>query len=68
MQALAHAFTFIEDAFGNGQEMVVFVTELSITPYAARFLAEHTVEKYEEYKKKLLIGSRKAELLEELRH
>ncbi len=65
---LEHAFTFMEEAFHNGQEMVVFVTELTITPNAAMFLSEHEVEKYEAYKEQLLIGTRKAALLEELKH
>lgn len=64
---LEHAFTFMEDAFQNGQEMVVFVTELTITPNAAMFLSEHEVEKYEIYKEQLLLGTRKAALLEELK-
>ena len=64
---LEHAFTFMEDAFQNGQEVVVFVTELTITPNAAMFLSEHEVEKYEIYKEQLLIGTRKAALLEELK-
>ena len=66
--ALNNTFKFMEDAFGTGQEMIVFVTELTITSDAAIFLAEHTVPKYEEYKKELLIGTKKAQLLEELKH
>lgn len=65
--ALEHAFSFMEDVFHSGQEMVVFVTELTITPDAALFLAEHDIQKYDEYKEKLLIGTRKAALLEELK-
>lgn len=67
-QQFVNAFTFMEEAFHNGQEMVVFVTELTITPNAALFLSEHEIEKYEEYKEQLLIGTRKAALLEKLKH
>ena len=62
-----NAFEFIEDAFSNGQELVVFVTELTISPNAALFLSEHEIEKYNVYKEELLIGTRKAEILEVLK-
>ena len=65
--ALEHAFDFMEQAFENGEEMVVFVTELTITSESARFLSEHTCERYLTYNKQLLIGTRRAELLSELR-
>ena len=57
----------LEQAFENGEEMVVFVTELTITSESARFLSEHTCERYLTYNKQLLIGTRRAELLSELR-
>lgn len=63
---LEYAFDFMEQAFENGQEMVVFVTELTLGADSARFLAEHTCERYLKYNEQLLIGTRKAELLSEL--
>ena len=61
-----HAFDFMEDAFGSGQEMVVFVTGLAIHPQSALFLSEHEVSRFDKYKENLLIGTRKAQLLDEL--
>ena len=55
MNALEHAFDFMEQAFENGEEMVVFVTELTLSPEAAMFLAEHTCERYMTYNEQLLI-------------
>jgi len=66
MNALEHAFDFMEQAFENGEEMVVFVTELTLTPEAAMFLSEHTCERYMTYNEQLLIGKRKREILSEL--
>lgn len=66
MNALEHAFDFMEQAFENGEEMVVFVTELTLSPEAAMFLSEHTCERYMTYNEQLLIGKRKRELLSEL--
>ena len=66
VNALEHAFDFMEQAFENGEEMVVFVTELTLTPEAAMFLSEHTCERYMTYNEQLLIGKRKREILSEL--
>ena len=65
--SLEYAFTFMEEAFGEGQEMVVFVTELTMNDQAAAFLAENGCERYYKYNKTLLIGTRRAEILNELR-
>lgn len=65
-QALSYAFDFMEEAFANGQEMVVFVTELTIQKESALFLAEHACARYQQYNEQLLTGTRKAELLAEL--
>ena len=66
IETLEHAFTFMEQAFSDGQEMVVFVTELMITPEIAVFLSEHRIERYETYKNQLLIGTKRAEILSEI--
>ena len=65
-QALEFAFDFMEQAFENGQEMVVFVTELTINSESALFLSEHACERYKQYNEQLLVGTRKTELLSEL--
>lgn len=66
VETLEHAFAFMEQAFSDGQEMVVFVTELTITPEIAVFLSEHRIERYETYKNQLLIGTKRAEILSEI--
>ena len=66
IETLEHAFTFMEQAFSDGQEMVVFVTELTITPEIAVFLSKHRIERYETYKNQLLIGTKRAEILSEI--
>ena len=66
IETLEHAFTFMEQAFSDGQEMVVFVTGLTITPEIAVFLSEHRIERYETYKNQLLIGTKRAEILSEI--
>ena len=65
--SLECAFDFMEEAFGQGEEMVVFVTELTVSKEAAAFLAENRCERYLRYNGQLLIGSRKGELLSKIR-
>lgn len=65
-EKLNHAFDFVEDVFSDGQEMLVFVTELTITPEISSFLAENECEKYDIYNEKLMVGSNRAQLLKEL--
>ena len=64
--ALENVFTFIEEAFTSGSEMVLFVTELSISTDAVLFLMESPSEKYLKYSKEYLTGSRRGELLSEI--
>ena len=64
--ALENAFTFMEEAFGEGQEMVVFITELTMDPEASRFITENGCERYFKYNKTLLVGNRRAAILKEL--
>ncbi len=65
---LENAFEFMESAFKNGQEMTIFVTNLTMSAEMALYLSSHTIGIYEKYKQVLLIGSQKARLLDELAH
>lgn len=67
LQKLEYAFDFMEQAFEKQQEMVVFVTGLTMDTRAVGFLSEHDCERYLQYKDSLLIGTKRAELLEELK-
>lgn len=51
---LEHAFDFMEAAFGTGQEIVIFVTELNTDYYSMRFLQSYDCERYYRYNKELL--------------
>lgn len=64
--ALEYAFDFMEQAFLNGQEMVVFITDLTLNKEAVAFLTEHPSERFTRYNQQLLIGTRRQQLLSEL--
>ncbi len=62
-QALEHAFDFMEDAFKEGHEMVVFVTELTMDSHASAYLSENMCERYLKYNEELMIGTKKRQIL-----
>lgn len=63
---LNHAFTFMENAFQNGQEMVVFVTELSMDSHSVWYLQDNSCAAYEKYSQELLVGTKRREILSAL--
>lgn len=64
--ALERAFDFMEQAFPAGQELVVFVTELSLRPLAHSFIAENGCDRYFALSRDLLLDSRRDTLRREL--
>lgn len=65
-KALDHAFDFLEDAFGDSQEMVAFVTELNTNFYSIQYLKENDCDKYYRYNKKLLFEEQRTSILEQM--
>ncbi|MDD7314699.1 MAG: AAA family ATPase [Bacilli bacterium] len=63
---MTNAFAFLEKAFGNGQEMLIFVTGLTINKDVARFIGKYGCEKYYEYNKRLLIYERQNEIVSKI--
>lgn len=64
--ALERAFDFMENAFAGGQELVVFVTELTMGKESSAYLSEHECTRYMKYNKELLLGTKRAELMAEI--
>ena len=64
---LEHAFDFVEEAYGGGQEMVIFITELNSDYYSVKFLGEHECERYYRYNKQLLLDDASQSIEERLR-
>lgn len=64
--SLEYAFDFMEETFKEGQEMVIFVTELTLNPEASTFITENGCERYFQYNQSLLIGNRRQQILDEL--
>jgi hypothetical protein len=63
---LNHLFSFVETSFGDGNEMLILVTELTVNYSSARFIAEKGCEPYYRYNKKFLLYERNRKLMDEL--
>ena len=59
-------FSFAEEVFGDGQEMLIIVTELTKGAYSARYISRHGCKKYFEHNKELLFYERQSEILKEI--
>jgi len=63
---LTHAFVFLEEAFGEGQELVWFVSELTANYYTAKYIGRFGCEKYFYYNKELLLTEKEMEIRREI--
>ena len=63
---LDHAFSFLEEAFGANQEMVIFITELTTNFYSVKFISENGCEKYYQYNTELLFDEKQKTILQDI--
>lgn len=65
--ALSNSFKFCDEAFEpNGQELLILVTELTINPYIAHFIAKYGCKEYFDHNKDMLFSERKKEIIAEI--
>lgn len=66
-QERMHAlFEFVNKAFGQGNEMLLLLTELTVHDKSARFIAVFGSEDYHKYNSSLMVTERQDELLKEI--
>ena len=66
LDALERGFAFAEDAFGEGPELLLLVTDLSGSRDGSAFLMEEDCEAYRKHSERLLFAGREAELRREV--
>lgn len=64
---LENMFVFLENVFGEGQEILVAVTELTANCYAAKFITEYGCPKYFEHNKDVLFYERGLDIMEDIK-
>ncbi len=65
-KSLSNLFTFCEEVFPEGQELLILVTELTISNYGARFISRYGCKEYFAHNKELLFYERQKEIITEL--
>ena len=59
-------FHFSEEAFGEGQELLILVTELTAGFYSARFISRYGCKEYFDHNKELLFYERQKGIIREI--
>ncbi len=60
---LSNLFDFVKEAFGEGQEMLILVTELTTNPYSSYFISRYGSEEYFANSKELLFFERQKDII-----
>ena len=66
-ERLHHLFTFVEDTFGAGNEMLILVTECTVQTDCAAFINAYGCEDYARHNEELMLTERGDVLLEEIK-
>lgn len=63
---LENLFTFCEDVFPDGHELLIVVTELTSNYYTAKYISEYGCEKYFAHNQELLFYERQKKIMQEM--
>jgi len=63
---LGNLFAFVEEAFAEGNEMLILVTELTVNHNSARFISRFGCEAYQKHNESLMLSERQTLLREEI--
>lgn len=59
---LHYLFAFVEEAFGQGSELLILMTELTVNRFSARFLGAFGSPDYARHNEELLLSERKEDI------
>ena len=62
----SNMFCFCEEVFGDGRELLILVTELTMNRYASAFINRYGCEEYFAHNKELMFYERQKEIINEL--
>lgn len=64
--SLDNALAFVEDAYGEGQEMLLVITDLSVSRYGMAFINQHGCERYFKHNENLLFYERGKDIVDRI--
>lgn len=59
-------FGFVEDTFGSGNEMLLLMTECTVQPDCAKFIASYGCEDYQRHNEEMMLTERSDSILEQI--
>ncbi len=65
-EMLENIFTFCEECFVEGQELIILVTELTVNYYSSRFISRYGCKKYFEHNKEMLFYERHKQIITDI--
>lgn len=65
-EMLHNVFAFSEEAFMDGNEMIVLVTELTVNAYSSRFIGLYGSVDYRKHNEELMLHERQDDILQEI--
>ncbi len=65
-EKLSNVFKFCEEVFNDGQELLILVTELTISFYGVHFISRYGCKEYFAHNKELLFYERQKEIISEI--
>ena len=65
-EKLNNLFGFVEDVWADGQEMLILVTELSASYFAARFISRYGCDAYYRHNEELMFYKRQTDIIKQL--
>lgn len=65
-ERLHHLFSFVDEAFCGGNEMLILVTELTVNDHSARFISLFGCQDYQQHNEELMLSERQGNIQREI--
>lgn len=65
-EKLHYLFTFVEDTFGTGNEMLILLTECTVNQDSAKFIGMYGCEDYQRHNEEMMISERGDSIMQQI--
>lgn len=65
-ERLHHLFEFVDEAFAGGNEMLILVTELTVSDHSSRFISTFGCQDYQQHNEELMLSERQVNIQREI--